>query len=157
MGDSPKHPGRTETTTVIYYIVAKETTSHNEWIVNTWNNALNAAEQVEALRIEHAGEGVEYRIDALMSTAEEIAAAQKQMWKMQANAEFAKAKMDHEEGYPDSDNIRTKDFTIEELFTERAEGDYIASPCKECGALVIDTGFHDYTAKHVAWHNKLLP
>ena len=148
---------------MIYYIVGINKINLNEWIISTHDTAERATHYLENYRATSTDDNVMFRIDTVPSNEEARAANAKipaDPNKLALNKAYGKAKMDHEEqhyAYRDTDSMQTKEFTVEELFTEPAEGDYIASPCKECCALVIDTGFHDYTAKHVAWHNKMLP
>jgi len=49
---------------------------------------------------------------------------------------------------------RTEDYTAEELFPNAESDDYFQC-CQECGSNVLSNA--RWQAKHVSWHNKLLP
>ena len=169
---------------MIYYIVGI-TEKHDETVLSSWDNADAATRALHGYRETAQMHMIylDYRIDTVPSNEEARAAnaripadphkglsasdigvklqdaarkvlEEHRAAKAELNARFAKVKMDHEEGrlYADTDSMRTKEFTIDELFPDAGNG-YTTQPCYECGSLV-NTNEH---AKHVAWHNKLLP
>ena len=143
---------------MIYIIIGKDTTTHNEWVMNdTFDNSLDAANRCQELNSIPAGSEVVYRVDTVepsegKSTARLYADKQVDMreTKHRLNAEYGRNKMAHEEqhyAYKDTDSMRTKDFTMGDLFNHGGAVD----ECFECGAKVSNY------STHVTWHNKLLP
>ena len=150
---------------MIYYITGRDKTNGNEWIISSHDNAERAAHYLENYRATSTDDNVEFRIDTVL-TGDEVKevnarnipairprqAGKNSELKARLNAEFGKAKMDHEEGYSDSDSIRTEDFKWLELFPVEADG-FSSDHCQECGSTVVGR----FQRKHVDWHNKLLP
>lgn len=141
---------------MIYYVVGIHKVSHNEHVVNSYSNLENAIADKERYEIE--APTYDYRVDTVLTKdeiAERNARIEKAATKLNLNREFGRAKMDHEEGYTDSDSIRTKDFTIDELFPAGFNIAAYTITCTEC-ACEVKTA-RKYVVKHTEWHNKLLP
>lgn len=156
---------------MIYIIIGRDVKG-NEWVMaDTYDDATQATKRCEALNNIQDGLAADdiYRVETVEN---------KQDFKMKRNAAYGrgvmdinslypwnfedakdaynKAKMDHEEGYPDSDSIRTKDFTIDELFPQGTHAVAYTLTCSEC-ACEVKNVLNPYLIKHTDWHNKLLP
>jgi len=68
--------------------------------------------------------------------------------KAEVNYLYGKDTDGNPSAYADTDSMRTKNFTKEELFQQ---GIIMTNQCAECGAYVANRD------KHVTWHNKTLP
>jgi len=148
---------------MIYIIIGQDTVTGNEWVMKeTYDDSLKAAEACEYLNTHNNIRGnlmdlARYRVDTVEPTEGKSTArlyADKQVdireTKLRLNAEYRRSKMDHEEQhyvYQDTDSMRTKEFTMGDLFNHGGAVD----ECFECGAKVSNY------STHVTWHNKLLP
>lgn len=70
-----------------------------------------------------------------------------------SNKDAIKEQLDNPLPYKDTDSMRTKDFTSEELFPPGSHLKDSLYMCNECGALI----HWSFLAMHVTWHNKTLP
>jgi len=154
---------------MIYYIVRIERNG-DETVISSWDNPEAATTHVEGYRnaaLAVGSEELEYRIDTVPSN-EEIRAANAAIPadpnkhtakdKLDLNRIYGRNKMDHEEqhyAYRDTDSMRTKDFTLTELFGwyegNKSNGPFLV--CGECGSAVVI----ESRDVHRQWHNKLLP
>lgn len=163
---------------MIYIIIGRETATGNEWVEeDTFDTAADTAERCNILRTFPETKEITYRIETVEPSegktparlyadkeVETREAQFRQGVKEQLNAEFGKAKMDHEEqhyAYRDTDSGRFEateangDFTTKELFGNQTgyviPGAGRVYLCAECGSIIHGV------EKHAAWHNKLLP
>jgi hypothetical protein len=145
---------------VIYYITKINMLNHDETVMTSHDNLERAVNAHSGFVAANTDENVTFRIDTVL-TGDEIKEANKRnipakrdYVKEELNRKFARAKMDHEEGYPDTDSNRTEDFTDWDIFGDVAtDREYLI--CVECAAMIPHHPSH--RAVHVAWHNKLLP
>ena len=155
---------------MIYYIVGI-TEKHDETVLSSWDNADAATRALHRYRetTQMLMIYLDYRIDTVATSKEEVDAlnaripadpnkllANRRAGKNTRIAELKQKLNDQYGKYGDTDSMRTRDFTIDELFPQGTHAVAYTLTCSEC-ACEVKNVLNPYLIKHTDWHNKLLP
>lgn len=119
---------------MIYYIVAIDPKTHNEWVMSTHDSVVSATKYCDEYRKQNTG--YEYRIDTAEQNIIGLMAEAAKTWKNPLS-DFQSTEVEY---------VR---FTAQELFPPR--NNIPTSDCAECGAYVR----LPQHVKHAEWHNKV--